>query len=122
MQRSTLHDERMNTMSTAMNNEFQSSVVNHLGGMRALVVMLGVNSFVGDDGEIGFRFKGSRKANHLRVDLGAEPGRFDMHFYKCGAARATLVESFENVAGPVLPRVFERVTGLALSVPVVVGL
>ena len=121
MQRSTLHDERMNTMSTAM-NEFQSSVVGHLGALPwGMVVMLGENSFVGDDGA-GFRFKGSRKANHLRVDLGAEPGRFDMHFYKCGAARATLVKSFENVAGPALPRIFERVTGLALSVPVVVGL
>lgn len=103
-----------------MNNEFQSSVVNHLGGMRALVVMLGANSFVGDDGEIGFRFKGSRKANHLRVDLGAEHGKFDMHFYKCGAAKATLVESFEGVNARSMAYVFERVTDLALTVPVVV--
>ena len=103
--------------------DFMTRVARQFGGLCAMHNMLGLVVFSCTPAEFTFRFKGSRKANRAVVALGRE-GRFDMSFYKDpqGPRPTVLVASFEDVGADALPRVFERVTGLCLTVPVVVGL
>ena len=87
-------------------------IVDALGGARALRLMVAADSFAGDETSLSFRFKGSRKASVVRVEL------TPLDVYRVRFVRGSrLVAEYEDVYGEDLATIFERVTGLCLTVP-----
>lgn len=105
-------------------NNIQTQILNDLteseNGYQHLKSMVGAYSFLHtatDDNEpdnISFRFKGSRKANWVRITLN-ERDLYDVEFCKMHAFKSVDVAKFENAFNEDLRDIFEDVTGLYLK-------
>ena len=94
-----------------------NEIRNQLGGNR-LVAMVGAYNFVGEtDGNyLRFRFKGSRKMNMITITLNALD-TYDIEFQKYSPSKLTVstVEEFKGAYADMLISIFEKTTGLYLS-------
>jgi len=76
--------------------------------------MLGAFNFLDHGDALGFRFKGSRKANHLKVTLAADD-TYTMTFTKIRGYDFATVKTVDGVYADSMHRVIESTTGLYTS-------
>ncbi len=105
-------------MSNATTNQdVLKTIINQLGGAGRLRAMVGVTQFIADgENKLCFQFKGSRKANRVHITLNSLD-TYDVEFFKYNrkSFECPQVGGFENVYGDQLVEIFERFTGLYLS-------
>ena len=102
------------TMTKEQANAISTTILNQLGGGGRLAAMIGARHFVShENGELTFRFKGSRRVNMLRVSLNASD-TYTVEFMKYSPQRftAATVEEFSGVYCDMLQDLFESTTGL----------
>jgi len=101
-------------------NEIASTIIEQLGGPRALSLMLGLKHILTSDKGVDIRFacKNERRINHVRVML-TPRDTYDMTFYRIakGGLVCDEVSANEDVCADSLIEVFERTTGLGLRLP-----
>lgn len=81
------------------------------GKINRLVAMLGAHSFLSGAAELMFQFKGSQKANRVRIEL-TPSDTYAVTFYAGRGVRVREVGSFAMVYGDQLRGLFENFTGL----------
>ena len=98
--------------------EIAKNIQTQLGGSGRLSMMIGANNFVAEtNGDyLRFRFKGSRKFNMITITLNALD-TYDIEFQKYSPSKFTVttVENFKGAYADMLVSVFEKTTGLYLS-------
>ena len=101
-----------------------STIINQLGGGPALKAMISAKDFVRDgENKIAFKFSGCRKANYCRVSLVLGSDTYSVELIKIGRLNKKTWKFSENVThkeftgiyGDQLKELFERHTGLLLS-------
>lgn len=101
------------------------TILAQMGGARALKVMTSANNFSSHSDEglggLSFRFKGSRKANYLKVVL-AGNDTYSMRFGKVGKTDYDVIAFETDVYFDQLNDVFRRVTGLETLIPRIIGI
>jgi hypothetical protein len=101
-----------------------NGIINHLGGVRALKLMVAAYYFSYDRKQrtLKFRFRGSEVANCVEITLNAND-LYDLKFWKIRGGRRGLrcevVQEFEDYYSDSLMPIFEETTGLDLTVPIV---
>lgn len=101
-----------------MNTKEQSKaeameIIKQLGGNQ-FVAMTGASLFVYDhekNANVSFRFKGSRKTNHVKIQLNAMD-TYDLTFYKITTANFEIVKEYSGIYNDMLASTFKEVTGL----------
>jgi hypothetical protein len=92
--------------------QIADTILLQLGGYGKLKAMIGADNFAHDkDGSLSFRFKGSRKFKNCKIKLNGND-LYDIEFY---SQRGEVVESREDIYAEDLKRIFEKTTGLYLS-------
>lgn len=87
----------------------------YLGGYGRLTAMLGANNFSYDkDGTLNFRFKMCSKSNHVSFKLNGKD-LYDVKFSKIWGTSFKTVAEFNDLYFDSLRNVFEKFTGLYLS-------
>lgn len=95
------------------NQTIAAAILAQLGGNR-LVAMVGANGFLNLEDGLQFKFKGSKRANCVRVIL--EPNdTYTVEFLKIKGFDVASIEKVPLVHAESLQVVFTRVTGLSLS-------
>ena len=98
--------------------EIAKNIKKQMGGGR-LEVMIGAYNFAAkrDGNYLTFRFRGSRKFNMVTITLNAMD-TYDIEFQKYSPSKFTVttVEKFDGAYGDMLVSVFEKTTGLYLSI------
>jgi hypothetical protein len=102
------------------------AIIDQLGGTRALLIMVSANHFTSSSdegrGALSFRFKGSRKANHVKIIL-TPSDTYTLRFGRVGPKMGfKVVEVVNDVYCEDLRNVFRNVTGLEIRVPFVRGI
>lgn len=90
------------------------TILSQIGGARRLSLMVGDKHFLGGENSLGFQFKGCRKANVCKITLNAMD-TYDMEFTKVVKWNINGYTKIEGVYCDQLKEVFERTTGLYLS-------
>lgn len=93
-------------------------ILEQLGG-RGFILMTGAkNLMYSNDGRgaLSFRFKGCRKANHLRITL-TDSDDYTLEFTKIGRYDFDKIETREGVYAENLAEVFRDFTGLETRLP-----
>ena len=96
-----------------MKNAAATTILAQLGGSR-FVAMTGANNLVADATHLGLRFKGFRKANHLKVILDAND-TYRLVFGKIKGWDYSVTAEIAGVYAENLRGAFEGHTGLATS-------
>lgn len=84
------------------------------GGISGLQNMVGAKNFVESENSIQFRFKSCKKANICRIYLDLND-TYTVEFYKLSKFECPMVQIYDNVYGDQLTSIFEKFTGLYLS-------
>ena len=98
-------------------HEIADTTLEQIGGYGKLRAMVGASNFHhDDDGALTFHFKGSRKANRVRVELHPSD-TYVVTFFKWSPTKMTAkeTEQFYGVYNDQLATTFEQYTGLYLS-------
>jgi hypothetical protein len=90
------------------------TILEQLGGTSALLAMVGANGFVGDEHGVQFAFRGSRKANKVRIIL-TEDDLYTVEFWRIRGLDYVQVYEQDGLYADTLRSIFERETGLRLS-------
>ena len=85
-----------------------------MGGQNRLVLMTGANNFGVLGNSLSFRFKGSKKANYLRITLNSMD-TYDLEFGKVHGTNYKVVKTLTYIYSDQLIEIFENTTGLMLS-------
>jgi hypothetical protein len=100
-------------------NEVAKIILTQIG-YHELVTMTGAYNFSSSNAEgrgaLSFNFKGSRKANYVKVILNAGD-TYDLRFAKANMGSVSIVAFVRNIYCDSLRDVFTRVTGLDLRIP-----
>tara|TARA_Y100000296_G_C5152956_1_gene247432 strand:+ start:788 stop:1120 length:333 start_codon:yes stop_codon:yes gene_type:complete len=108
------------TTTTETTRKIADVTLQQLGGRGRLSAMIGAQHFYSDnDGAtLIFQFKGSRKANAVKITLNSLD-TYDVEFVKKGTKRTgylpTTVKEYGMVYADQLHSIFESFTGLYLS-------
>lgn len=104
----------MNTSQTEAHTA--ETILEQLGGARRLGVMVGAHSFVGGAGTLTFKFKAKAKnsANCVRISLNSSD-TYTVEFIRLNGPNFWAKGDFSDVWAEDLRKLFERETGLALS-------
>lgn len=86
------------------------TILNQLGGRR-FVAMTGAHSILNLGNGLQVKFKGSKRANTVRIELDAND-LYTVRFYKIKGLDCVEIDSVELVHAFDLQRLFTRVTGL----------
>lgn len=97
-----------NTMNIA------GQIIEQLGGAGRLMAMVGASSFVNVENGVQFRFKGSKVANSVRIELDIDD-TYVVKFFKIKGLDFKQTRESIGAHWSDLPRIFELSTGLALS-------
>lgn len=90
-------------------------VLQQLGGAGRLAAMVGAKiTYDNKNQNVGIRFKGSTKANYVRITLNGKD-LYDMEFLKIRGTSFKTVQTYNDVYGDQLKELFEKFTGLYLS-------
>lgn len=93
-----------------------NTIIRQMGGMGKLRAMVSASNFVGDDNSVQFKFKGSRKFNICKVTLNAlDLYTFELYHFNSRTYELKKKYELENVYWDMLKPVFEKETGLYLS-------
>lgn len=95
------------------NQTIAAAILAQLGGNR-LVAMTGANGFLNLENGLQFKFKGSKKANCVRITLEASD-LYTVEFFKIKGYDAPSVSKHTGLYDVALKPTFERLTGLSLS-------
>lgn len=80
-----------------------------------LKAMVGADKMSYDNvGTLRFKFKGSKVANWIKISLNSMD-LYDVEFIKIHGTKMTIVKEFNNVYNDQLKGIFEKTTGLYLS-------
>lgn len=97
-----------------------STIVEQLGGPRALSLMIGVKHILTSDKGVDVRFtcRNERRINHVRITL-TPMDVYEVVFYKIGKGGLDCkeIDRSDDVHADSLVSLFERVTGLCLRLP-----
>lgn len=88
-----------------------------LGGIERISIMVGAFDYILTGHGIGFKFRGSRKANWVEIEYNEGTDLYRMEFEKINLKSWDLVshvETFDSVQSSELIRLFEETTGLRL--------
>lgn len=91
-----------------------TTILNQLGGLRRLEAMIGAYHVFRDGADLQFRFRGSKKANYIKVHLN-ERDLYDITFGKIRAMKFEVVGEYNDVYEDTMKGIFEKFTGLYLS-------
>lgn len=99
-------------MSTTTDMTVPATIAHQLGDRT--LAMLGAYHLAGTEDRLSFRFRGSRKANAVRITLNAQD-TYDVEFLKIRPRKFQIdtVERIEGVYVDGLHDCIERVTGLS---------
>lgn len=97
-----------NTMNIA------GQIVEQLGGASRLMAMVGASGFVNIENGVQFKFKGSKVANCVRIELEIDD-TYVVKFFKVKGIEVKQTRESIGAHWSDLPRIFEISTGLALS-------
>lgn len=97
--------------------------IQHLGGAGALKVMLNARDLVYSEKEgfLRFKFSGNSKANLARISLNGKD-LYDVALLRQRAGVVVEVVAEKDIYAEDLKAVFERLSGLRLGIPRIVGL
>lgn len=92
------------------------TILDQMGGSRRLGLMIGANSFLGDEKSVRFRFKTRAKngSNMFRVTLDPSD-TYTIEFISVRGASVKVKDKLEDVYAEDLVRIFQEKTGLYLS-------
>ncbi len=90
-------------------------IIDALGGYGKLSAMIGANSFGYSKNYTAFKFKGSKKANYVKITLNSKD-LYDIEFKKIWGNKIKDVAEFKDVYVSDLKNIFENVTELYLSI------
>jgi len=91
------------------------TILQQLGGAGRVSVMTGANTFVAEPQALSFKFKGSRKANNVRIELDKATDTYNVVFNKIVRYEPREVKAVEFIYWDQLKPLFEEVTGLYLT-------
>ena len=91
-----------------------ATTLQQLGGTGRLNAMTGAYNFLDHGNAVSFRFRGSRAANYVKIELDASD-TYTVTFGKVSRYALTKVQDFSTVYVETLRELFERVTGLDLT-------
>jgi len=97
-----------------MDTEIANTILQQMGGGGRIRAMTGAKQFVAHPDGVAFRFPNRRGANHVKVQLTAADD-YVVTFTRIAGAKCTVVEEAAGVYAEDLKPMFERVTGLYLS-------
>jgi hypothetical protein len=106
--------------------EIASTICEQLGGQNKLKLMLGASNFsFGSNGELTFRFKMFKPANHIKIALNAKD-LYDITFLYISSITAKKqrfdeVKVYNDIYCDQLQEIFSSFTGLTLSFPKIRG-
>jgi hypothetical protein len=100
------------TIDTTVANE----IVRQIGGMGRISAMIAAHNFQATDNSVTFKFKGSRKANIIKITLNSMD-LYDLEFIKYSPSKYTLttVKEENGIYNDMLKDRIEQFTGLYLS-------
>ena len=105
--------------------EIAGIIIDQMGGINRLKAMIGINKISGLKPGVQFKFKGSRKANKVVIDLDEGEDVYNMTFIKVGRLNHETLEisvketgKYEGVYCDQLIEIFEDHTGLDLNLGV----
>lgn len=91
--------------------------IDHLGGYKALMVMVNARNFsYCDDGTLSFRISGNKEMNFVRIKVNAND-LYDLEGLYATAKGIKVVAEETDIFCEDLRDAFERLTGLCLIVP-----
>lgn len=91
--------------------------IDHLGGYKALIVMVNARNFsYSDDGALSFKISGHKKMNFVRVKVNAND-LYDLEGLYATAKGIKVVAKETDIFCEDLKDAFERLTGLCLIMP-----
>jgi hypothetical protein len=100
-----------------LNESFNAeTIIQQLGGFGKLQAMVGAINFIysNNDKYIAFKFKGSKKVNYVKITLNGKD-LYDIEFKKLWGNKIKDIDSYNDVYAENLKPLFEKVTGLFLS-------
>lgn len=96
--------------------EIAEIIAIQMGGIKRLSIMTGASNFTCDEkGALSFRFKMCNKTNHIKIELNTND-LYNITFYKIRKYDFKVVKTINNVYCDMLVEIFERETGLYLSI------
>ena len=101
------------------------TIIQQMGGFGKITAMTSANTFLSHpEGGVSFKFKGSRKANYVKIILNSMD-LYDLEFGKIGTKKTEfpgvrmptykVVREFDGAYNDMLKSIFEETTGLYLS-------
>lgn len=106
----TITDERQRIART---------ILDQLGGQRALVVMTGAKDFLALESGVQFKImRNAKNVTTVRITLNASD-TYDMEFGKIRKYEYTVLSTNEGVYFDMLKGLFEEATGLFLEIPTI---
>jgi hypothetical protein len=90
------------------------TLIKQLGGAGKLQMMIGAKDFLKDKNSLSFKFKGSKKANYVKITLNPKD-LYDVSFKKIRGMKVTDVKDFKDLDVSQLKPTFEKTTELYLS-------
>jgi len=102
----------MNTTTTVA-----TTILEQLGGPGRLAAMTSARNFLDHGNALSFKFKGSRKVNYVKVTLDPSD-TYTVEFGKLNARSLEykVVETLDGVYADMLVDLFEKTTGLYLTI------
>lgn len=88
--------------------------IEQLGGFGRLRAFVGAYCFTKSENALNFRFKGSRRANYISIEL-TVMDTYRVKFWKLKRYNALEVSEHEDIYAEDLVPLFQRETGLVLS-------
>jgi len=90
------------------------TIAKQMGGTRKLSMFVGATSFGGEENALSFRFKGSKKANMVKVTL-TPLDLYKVEFSKIVKYEQKEIATFDGIYCDGLIDLFEKTTGLYLN-------
>ena len=96
--------------------EVANTIAQQMGGVPKLTAMIGAKQFLGDKDMLQFKWsaKSKKKINTVRIQL-AKNDTYKVTFYSLKGFDVSEVSGWDDVQASELRHLFERETGLALS-------
>lgn len=99
---------------SSRNQEIAKTILMQMGGSNRLNAMIGAKYFAAIENGLSFRFKMSKAANYVKITLNSLD-LYDIEFGKVWGKNFKIVKTVNDVYDDQLKSIFERTTGLYLS-------
>ena len=94
------------------------TILEQLGGNQLLTMMIGAKLYRYNQKDVGFRYMKAERnnSNHIQIQL-MESDLYKLEFWNIRGINCKVVETVEGVYAENLAEVFQKSTGLTLSIP-----